>query len=203
MSLPCISGKPLPRRASDGYVCPICLESCCEGHRERCENGHSMHLLCAIKMSLYMQLKCPLCRSNLICSVCKSQKRNVWCDCHRLSPEPEDVWATMNAVYKAHFWVTVAIVFLPYHNAVSALVLLLMNCVVMMRRIVAIQRRSTQIQNWTPATRLGLRLTQFGMDLTSVLFVAVVIVLVYSIIISGLRAHLISRNAYTCAPLHA
>jgi hypothetical protein len=109
----------------------------------------------------------------------------------------------MNAVYKAHFWVTVAIVFLPYHNAVSALVLLLMNCVVMMRRIVAIQRRSTQIQNWTPATRLGLRLTQIGMDLTSVLFVAVVIVLVYSIIISGLRAHLISRNAYTCAPLHA
>ena len=201
MSLPCMSALNHSCRASEGDICPICLESCSEGHRETCKNGHSMHLACAVKMSLHMQLKCPLCRSKLICSVCKSQKRYVWCDCQKISSEPEDVWTTMNAVYKAHFWVTVAIIFMPYHNAISALVLLLMNSVVMMRRIVSIQRRSKQIQNWSPATRLGLRLTQIGMDLTSVLFVAVVIVLMYTFMISGLRAHLPSRNTLECVLL--
>jgi len=156
----------------DGEFCPICLEPCAVGFQEVCENGHGIHRECASKMSLHMKLLCPLCRSNLVCSVCKSRKSNIWCNCANMSIKQEHVDESMQQICQTHICAFIAIYFLPI-NPASLLVVILLNCSLMLRRIVKCHRRSEQIQKWSRNHRNAIRVTQIGMGLTTSCLIAI------------------------------
>jgi hypothetical protein len=161
-------------------TCPICLETCAAGSQETCEHGHCMHSECARKMSLHMKLQCPLCRSKLVCPNCKSGKTSIVCSCSDMSSKPEHVHETMQEICNTHLCVSIAIYFLPL-NPAALLVVILLNCSLMLRRIVVFQRRCEQIQKWNRALRTAVSVTHVGMDLTTgcLIMIAAVVATLY------------------------
>jgi hypothetical protein len=165
--------KPLtraPLKAQD--ICPVCLEQCSAGPQEFCENGHSMHRECARKMSLHMTLQCPLCRSKLVCSDCRSGKSSIVCYCANISSKPGRVWETVQQICKTHLCLSVAIFLLPF-NPAALIVGILLNCSMMLRRIAECLRRSDEIKNWSMTHQAAIKITQIGMDLMTICLVFV------------------------------
>jgi hypothetical protein len=53
---------------------------------------------------LHMKLQFPLCRSKMVCSYCRSSKKNVWCSCADAAIKPEKVWESIvKQICKTHF----------------------------------------------------------------------------------------------------
>jgi hypothetical protein len=171
-------------------VCPICLEPS-SGITEQCKNRHTMHLECARKMTFFMPLNCPLCRSKIICGKCKSSKTQLCCECSREMRNLSNVWDLMKKIYATHFFLTIAIFALPIKHVLLGLVLLLTNVVVMMRRIVCLQRNAEDVKSWNAISRWGLSFTHISMDILCGMFVAVIAFLLFCYIrtIAGLKAH--------------
>ena len=159
--------------------CPVCLDQCLGEKIEACGNGHIMHFECAAKMSRFMPLKCPLCRSPLICRICKVQKHNIFCHCSGQTCDPDNVWLMMKKVYATHFLVMLSILALPMLDAPVPLLFLMVNLVVMMRRIVRIQRKSDQVKSWDVISRFVLCLTQIGMDFICAMLLAAIGLLIW------------------------
>jgi hypothetical protein len=57
------------------------LDPCLQENREAYEHGHCMHQECAIKLREHMKFRCPICRSMIIRSHCKSMKTSTSCTC--------------------------------------------------------------------------------------------------------------------------
>ena len=139
-------------------ICPICLDPCYFDTAELCQNHHAIHRDCARKMLAFMPLRCPLCRSHIVCRTCGASKRRIWCECS------SDVWDTMKAIYTTHTFLAVMIFSLPTKDALLGLSMLLVNAVIMMRRIISVQRNAEDVKGWNALSRWGLRLTHIGMD---------------------------------------
>lgn len=163
-----------------GYVCPICLEPCKGGEKETCENGHAIHRQCAVKMSCFMQLCCPLCRAKIVCLKCKSRKDQIRCECDCKVNNSQDILKMMKTIYFTHFWLTFAILALPMQEVLMGSAFLLLNTVVMIRRIVSMQRQAKEIESWSAMCRFGLSITHIGMDLMCIIFSAAIAFLLYS-----------------------
>ncbi len=172
---------------SDGDVCPICLESCSAGPREKCEHGHTMHRECAKAMSSHMKLECPLCRSKLICGECRSEKAKVQCNCtYKLykARNRESVWE-IQQICKTHFFISVGTYLLPFvttFNQATVLVGILLNSSFMLHRVVKCQRRSEETRSSSLIVRIMTKITQIGMEIMTVglLLLAVVVALLDS-----------------------
>ncbi len=126
-----------------------------------------MHRECAKTMLRHMKLQCPLCRSQLVCSDCKSGKTSIRCICEfDTSSKQESLWEDMFQICKAHIIFSIGIFVLPF-NPASLLALILLNCALMLRRIADCQRKSKEIKGWSPTHRNAMLTTQIVMDLTT------------------------------------
>jgi len=139
-------------------ICPICLEAASSAPTEQCENHHATHRECARKMLVYMPLRCPLCRSKMVCPKCRKRKTRLWCECS------SDVWVDTKKIYYAHLLVAMMIVSSPVRDVLLGLILLLANSVVMMRRVIGLQRVAEDVKTWNPVARWMLILTHLGME---------------------------------------
>ncbi len=166
---------------SDGDDCPVCLEKCSAEPQEVCQNGHSMHRECAMTMSFHMKLQCPLCRSSLVCSDCKSGKKSISCNCTSTSSKPEPVSESIQQICTAHLLISIGTFFLPF-NPAALLVVILLNCSLMLHRIVIYQQISDEIKKWSGILRIASKITQIGLDIASVVLVlaAAVVAILYS-----------------------
>jgi hypothetical protein len=70
----------------------------------------------------------------------------------------------MKAIYTTHTFLAVMIFSLPTKDALLGLSMLLVNAVIMMRRIISVQRNAEDVKGWNALSRWGLRLTHIGMD---------------------------------------
>ena len=157
---------------SDKDHCPICLEPCSVGLQEVCENGHAIHSECARKMSFHMKLQCPLCRSNLVCSACKSCKSNIWCNCANMSNKSENFDEAVQRIFRNHLCAFIAMYFLPL-NPTSLLVIALLIFSLMLRRIAERQRRCEQIRKWSRNHNNTNVIILLGIVLTSACLIAI------------------------------
>jgi hypothetical protein len=151
-------------------ICPICLDACSQGKKETCERGHTMHQGCALKMCKHMKLLCPLCRSMMICPDCQSKKEHVWCTCSFSSAGPEDNW--MQKFIKSYVWFEFAVIFYSFevHAAVALFLIIAIHFNVMAHRVVSMQREHPSF--WAIQKNWGLMLTQIGLEMLMVLFIA-------------------------------
>ncbi len=76
----------------------------------------------------------------------------------------------MQQICKAHMLISIGAIILPF-NPASFLIIIMLNCTVMLRRIVMCQRRSEEIKNSGPIVRIAIKLTEFGMDVMTVVSV--------------------------------
>ena len=152
--------------------CPICLESPFTGPNERCENHHLIHRECARKMAAFMPLRCPLCRSKLVCPKCRARKTRLWCECS------SDVWHATKQIYVAHLFIVLTIMSSPIKDVGLGAILLLINAVVMMRRVTCLQRAAEDVKDWNALARLGLVITHRCMDLMCGMLAFVIVGLV-------------------------
>jgi hypothetical protein len=166
-------------------ICPICLDPCYFDTAELCQNHHAIHRDCARKMLAFMPLHCPLCRSRIVCRSCYAPKRRIWCECS------SDVWDTMKGIYTAHSILAVAIFSLPARDALLGLAMLLANAVIMMRRIINVQREAEDVKGWNTISRWGLRLTHIGMDVMCFMLGATIAMLLFVYVREGLEAEVL------------
>ena len=156
----------------DGVDCPVCLERCSAGPHEVCQNGHTMHRECAMKMSLHMNLRCPLCRSKMVCAYCRSSKNNLWCSCADAGIKPEKAWESIvKRICKTYFCISVTIFFLPF-NPVALVMGILLNSSFMLYRTGKRQHRSGHMKNWSPAHRVAVKIRRIRIVIMTVSLVA-------------------------------
>jgi hypothetical protein len=166
-------------------TCPICLDPCFFDSAELCQNHHLIHRDCARQMLAFMPLQCPLCRSRIMCRACCAPKRRIWCECS------SDVWDTMKGIYTTHSFLAVAIFSLPAKDALLGLAMLLANAVIMMRRIINVQREAEDVKGWNTISRWGLRLTHIGMDVLCFMLGATIAMLLFVYVREGLEAEVL------------
>jgi hypothetical protein len=172
----------------DADVCPICLEQNAPGLKEVCENGHGMHRECARQMSRHMKLRCPFCRSKLVCTDCKSCKTSIICNCNKISSKPENIWGPLQHICQTHICISIAIFLFPFFSPAALVVGILLNFSSMLRRIVKSQRESEKIKKLGAVLRVAIKITQIGMEIFSfgLILIAAAVITIHSDILNSL-----------------
>ncbi len=111
----------------------------------------------------------------MMCPYCKSKKTKIWCSCLFSSAEYEDNWAILQKIIKSYIWLEFAVIVYTFevHEAIAMFFIITVHFNVMAHRVVSMQRGHTNLDFWAARKNWGLMLTQIGLEMLIVLFVAV------------------------------